>query len=63
MRKFVKLGLSLGALVLLLQTAKVNADSGRWVSNGSSWSYIEDDEEVVLFQLLWNYANRMAKNR
>ena len=36
MRKFVKLGLSLGALVLLLQTAKVDADSGRWVRGGSS---------------------------
>ncbi len=36
MRNFVKLGLSLGVLVLLLQTAKVDADSGRWVKGGSS---------------------------
>ena len=61
MRKFVKLGLSLGALVLLLQTAKVNADSGRWVSNGSSWSYIEDDGERATgwerIQKKWYYFN------
>ena len=61
MRKFVKLGLSLGALVLLLQTAKVDADSGRWISTGSSWSYIEEDGERATgwedIQNKWYYFN------
>ena len=61
MRKFVKLGLSLGALVLLLQTTKVSADSGRWVSTASSCSYIEDDGERATgwerIKKKWYYFN------